>query len=112
LSDMPPLMSPSQLPELLRDLRAHMDRARDYFPPWKRARRAELEEMAEEETEQKAEHQEKEEEDWVSWGDRAAPKPMDHMASLRIAMKAILGYTQLTWPTSENLSVGGCSCKT
>ncbi|MFM7989254.1 MAG: hypothetical protein ACKPKO_59065 [Candidatus Fonsibacter sp.] len=60
----------------------NVERARDYFPPWKRARRAELEDMEEEETYKKAEQQEKDEEDWVSWGDseEAVPKLVNRMA--------------------------------
>ncbi len=38
--------------------------------------------------------------------EEAAPKLVDRMALLSVAMKAAVGYTQLNRPTSENLSVG------
>ena len=97
------------------------------LPPWKRARSslspASLspalppEEGIEEEP--KPEQLENKEEGWQSLSsysedaeEEAAPKPVDHMAFLSLGMKAILGYTNLNWPSpSGNLSVGGMLLK-
>jgi len=90
-------------------------------PPWKRARSslspASLSpSLPPEEGEQekpKPEQLENKEEGWQSSSysedaeEEAAPKPVDRMALLSLAMKAILGYTDLNWPPSGNLSVGG-----
>ena len=93
------------------------------FPPWKRARSSRSpaslspalppEEGIEEEP--KPEQLENKEEGWQSLSsysedaeEEAAPKAVDHMAFLSLGMKAILGYTNLSWPSpSGNLSVGG-----
>ena len=43
--------------------------------------------------------------DWVE------PELDERMAFLILAMKAILGYTALAWPTSRNLCAGGMLLK-
>ena len=37
----------------------------------------------------------------------AVPKHDTRMALLILVVKAVLGYTELHWPASENIAVGG-----
>jgi len=92
------------------------------FPPWKRARSSRSpaslspalppEQGIEEEP--KPEQLENKEEGWQSLSsynedaeEEAAPKPVDHMAFLSLAMKAILGYTHLNCPPFREPQCGG-----
>ena len=106
----------SQLPEWVTDLRAHTEEG----PPQKRARREEDKEWWEEEAEEEQEEDREavQQEDWESqeseeveghnpFVDWVEPELDERMAFLILAMKAILGYTALAWPTSRNLCVGG-----
>ena len=94
-------------------------------PPWKRARSSlspaslssPLPPEEGEEEKPKPAQLENKEEGWQSSSysedseEEAAPKPVDRMALLSLAMKAILGYTDLNWPPSGNLSAGGLLLK-
>ena len=121
------LSSPSQLPEWVRDLRAH----RKEGPPRKRARREEEEEEWEEKAHELEEvgyaDEESKEAEWEDWESQESEEEDDNpfvdcdkpsqkvaetelderMALLILAMQAILGYTALTWPNPRSLTVGG-----
>ena len=102
----------SQLLEWATGLRAHTEEG----PPQKRARREKDKEWWEEE-EQDEDWEAVKQEDWASpeseeveghnpFVDWVEPELDELMAFLILAMKAILGYTALAWPTSRNLCRG------
>ena len=121
-----------ELPAWVRDLRAHREEAKqeEEGGPWRRAHReeAEQEEQQDEEARQVAEEEqevdqggtgqkvavaeEEQEADQGGTGQKVAEPAHDaHMALLVPAMKAILGYTELTCPTPDDLSIGGMLLK-
>jgi len=124
--------SSSRLPEWVHDLRAEvLQEAERRDPPWKRARKeakkAEQEEEESKEEGKEGEHPDELDPDWGSTaegtGDEVAepkhdtrmalgeevavPKHDTRMALLIPVVKAVLGYTELHWPASENIAVGG-----
>ena len=117
------ISSPSQVPQWVHDLRASrekgLQRAARMSPPWKRARREEEEAAPALCTPpwQVQETPNSSSTDTAGTGDSqegagekdAEPGHDASMALLIPVVKAILGYTNLKWPTREDYLSGACS---